>query len=142
MSRVSKVLYNLVTVDYDAIEAYEQAIKRLDSSRHQNQLKEFKQDHERHIENLSALLSEYDKKAPTGPDLKALCTEGKVMFADLIGDKAILRAMNINEKAAKKAYDKALDTDDMPSSVKQTIFSNLLDEERHQAWIEKQIAEM
>ena len=52
----ASALKDLVELDYDAVEAYEAAINRLDDEEYKDVLKTFKEDHERHISELSDVL--------------------------------------------------------------------------------------
>ena len=74
-----KTLKNLVALDYDAIEAYDAAIERLKDPGFAARLREFRQDHLRHTENLGAILRNMNEDVPQGPDMKRMLTEGKVV---------------------------------------------------------------
>ena len=139
MDKQAKTLQELVKLDYDAIEAYEEAIQRLEDSAHKSKLEEFRQDHVRHTENLGEILRKMNQEVPTGPDMKRMLTEGKVKIGSLGGDKAILRAMNANEKVTNETYEKALKLDNLDTHTRQTLEQNLADEQRHKAWIEQRI---
>ena len=139
MDKKAKTLKKLIELDYDAIEAYEEAIERLDNASYKQSLREFMQDHQRHTMNLAPFLKACGEEVPDGPDAMRFLTEGKVIIADLAGDKAILKAMNANEKTTNKAYEKALEVDDLDGELRQILLDNLNDEKRHKAWIERQI---
>lgn len=51
---LSERLENLLVLEYDAINAYEEAIKRLDDAERKRELAHFMGDHQRHTEELSA----------------------------------------------------------------------------------------
>lgn len=137
--KVAKTLKELVHLDYDAIEAYEAAIVRLQDSQVAAQLTEFKQDHINHTRNLGALLQQRNEQVPTGPDLKRLLTKGKVVLADLGDDHTILKAMSANEKVTNEVYEKALEIDGLTPDIRQVLLSNLNDERRHKNWIDQRI---
>lgn len=139
MDETAKTLQELVNLDYDAIEAYDEAIKRLDDAETGTKLAEFREDHVRHTENIGNILRNLGEEVPAGPDAKSLLTEGKVVIADLAGDKAILKAMVMNEKVTNKTYEKALKVDGLDAAMQQTLSQNLADEERHKTWIESRI---
>lgn len=140
--KIGKVLKELVRLDYDAIEAYEEAIEKLDDPRLKEKLAEFCQDHRRHTENLAPYLRALGEEVPTGPDLKRILTEGKVVIASLLGDKAIMIAMRANEGVTNTAYDAAVSHVDAGEDLRTTLRANLADEQRHKAWIEQAIAEL
>ena len=134
---VAKVLRELVYLDYDAIEAYEAAIDRLDNPEFRAQLTAFCEDHRRHTNNLASHIHEIGAEIPEGPDFKRILIEGKVIIAGLAGDKAILAAMRANEHATNKAYEKALEHVDPTEKLHATLHANLMDERKHLDWIEK-----
>lgn len=134
-SGVVKLLKELVHLDYDAIEAYEAAIDRLDNAEFRSQLAEYCDDHRRHTENLGRHLAELGEEPPSGPDLKRILTEGKVVIAGLAGDKAVLTAMLANEQVTNKTYEEALEHADASPEVRATLAGNLEDERRHRAWL-------
>src|SRR5690606_437297 len=104
---LAELLQDLIELDYDAIEAYEEAIKRLDNGGYKQKLEKFKADHERHTQNLAAPLRSMGEDVPTGPSAKRFLTRGKVVLADMAGDFAILKAMKSNEDDTNTAYERA-----------------------------------
>lgn len=142
MADRTKTLKELVSLDYDAIEAYDAAIERLETPTFAERLREFRQDHVRHTENLGSLLRKLNEDVPKGPDMKRMLTEGKVVIAGLGGDKAVLRAMQANEKVTNKAYEKALEANGADAATRDTLMKNLEDERRHKAWIDRTIEEL
>ena len=71
-----------------------------------------------------------------------MLTEGKVVIAGIMGDKAILTAMKSNEDDTNTAYERSVDNDVVPAQVKDTLREFLGDERRHRAWIEQQLETM
>ncbi|MEX0827508.1 MAG: DUF2383 domain-containing protein, partial [Haliea sp.] len=61
------LLSNLIELDYDAIEAYDAAIERLDDAGYRQALEQFCQDHVDHTLNLSQLLRSRGGLPPEGP---------------------------------------------------------------------------
>ncbi|MCE3254678.1 MAG: ferritin-like protein [Rickettsiaceae bacterium] len=136
---VEGLLSDLIKLDYDAAEAYEAAINRLDDSQYKSHLREFRQDHLRHTKNLGDILRNMKKNIPDGPDAKQILTQGKVVMANMFGDVAILRAMKSNEDQTNEAYEKALNHKGVTSEVKKVLEQNLQDERRHREWMIQQI---
>lgn len=134
-----RLLEELIKLDYDAIEAYDAAIERLSDPESKARLTEFRQDHARHVENLSAHLQALGRTAPTGPDMKRVLTKGKVVLGGLMGDEAILKAMKSNEDDTNAAYERA-SRQELSMDLKETIRRNHADEKRHRAWIEERLA--
>lgn len=129
-------LKDLLELDYDAIEAYEVAINRLENQEYKSKLTEFKKDHERHVSELTALLKKHNEDAPTGPSGKQWLTKGKVILADLAGDNAILVAMRSNEIDTNTAYERLNEFDDKWSDSVDILKRGLDDERKHKAWLE------
>jgi len=135
-SEFSSALKDLIELDYDAIEAYETAINRLESEAYKNQLKDFAEDHKRHVRELTNLLERHNEDAPTSASLgKQWLTKGKVVLANLIGDEAILAAMKSNEEDTNTAYERMNERDDKWEDSLDILRRGLEDERRHRAWL-------
>ncbi|MFC3909190.1 DUF2383 domain-containing protein [Legionella dresdenensis] len=130
-------LYELCELDYDAAEAYEAAINRINNEYYKTRLAAFKQDHLRHIEEITNLLERHNLKAPAGPGPKQILTEGKVVFANIFGDSAILKAMLSNEIDTNIAYERLNNRQDKWIDAEDILLRGLHDEKRHKAWIEE-----
>lgn len=136
------MLEHLIALDFDALEAYDQAIRRLESDKFRQQLTEFRADHERHIRELQPVVRELGGDPPNEADFKAVLAKGRVVLADLGGDAAILRAMKTNEDDTNTAYDRARGRVDVPTYVHDMLARNQADEHRHRAWIEATLRTM
>lgn len=139
-SNVLDLLEDLIKLDYDAIAAYEAAISRLDGKTFIAEMTAFRDDHVRHTQNLGALLGPMGRTPPTEGDAKAMLTKGKVLLADLLGDKAILQAMKTNEDDTNTAYERAVKHADVDMTTRQVLERNRADEARHRSWIEQTLA--
>ncbi|MBF0300647.1 MAG: DUF2383 domain-containing protein [Oligoflexia bacterium] len=135
----SDALKSLIELDYDAIEAYEEAIHRVDGQTYKEVLKEFTQDHKRHVHELSNLLLSKGVEVPKGPSIKQLLTKGKVVIATLISDKLILTAMRSNEDDTNTAYERMNSRTDIWPEAQSLILSGLADERKHKSWINEQL---
>lgn len=102
------MLNNLIQLDYDAIDAYDAAIDRIDSPEYKARLREFREDHARHTRDLGAVVTQLGGKSAQQGGAKSMLTRGKVMMADLMGDTAILQAMRSNEEDTNTAYERAV----------------------------------
>lgn len=129
-------LENLIQLDHDAVEAYEAAIDRLDDGGFSSQMRTFRDDHLRHIEQLSPVLAARGRSVPSGGDLKRFLTKGKVVLADMAGDKGILEAMRSNEEDTTTAYGRAAERADLDAEVRPLLQAAAADEGRHKSWIE------
>jgi uncharacterized protein (TIGR02284 family) len=133
------VLYQLIELDYDAVEAYRAAIERLHDPEERSALSGFMKDHERHISDLGVHLRSIGGEPPKGPDIKRVLTEGKVVIAGLLGDRAVLAAMKTNEDDTNTAYERASNRDDLTPELQLLLRRNLNDERRHRSWIEERM---
>lgn len=134
-------LKELCELDYDAIEAYKTAIKRLDNPLYISKLTEFMGDHERHTDEISQLLAKHSVKIPEGPSMKKFLTQGKVVLADLMGDDTILKAMQSNEVDTNTAYERLNKHEGKWTDSVQILERGLADERRHKAWIDAQLSQ-
>ncbi len=134
------MLNNLIQLDYDAIEAYDAAVDRLDSAEYKARLKEFREDHARHTRDVGAVVTELGGKPAKQGGAKSMLTRGKVMMADLLGDTAILQAMKSNEDDTNTAYERAVKAAEGTPAAATVLRAGLEDERRHRAWIEQAIA--
>lgn len=135
-------LNHLIELDYDAAAAYQAAIERVEDPAIKDQLGQFMSDHQRHTQELGAVVRDLGQLPPSGTDLKAMLTQGKVVIGGLMGDKGILRAMDSNEDDTNQAYEKALLRQDIAAGVETILQRNLADERRHRAWIENRLGMM
>ncbi|MBX3219759.1 MAG: DUF2383 domain-containing protein [Labilithrix sp.] len=138
---IADLLNSLLAIDYDAIEAYEVAIDRIDDDGDKAQLAEFKGDHERHVCEMHPLVVELGEKPVEKADIKRVLTKGKVVLASLVGDRMVLLAMKTNERDTNLAYDRAVQRIDLPSHVREVLLRNRDDERRHLAYIQGRLVD-
>jgi uncharacterized protein (TIGR02284 family) len=134
-SKLEDLLEDLIALDYDAADAYQAAIDRLENSRFRARLAEFKADHLRHVEELGEIVTSMGRTPPKGGDMKSILTSGKVVMAGLMGDKAILEAMRTNEADTNTAYERAVNFSGLVSTTREVLQRGLEDERRHCEWI-------
>ncbi len=138
---LTKVLCDLIALDFDAIDAYEQAIRRIQRDDvAKAELTKFMADHERHVRDLTPIVKGMGDEPPTKGDFMRFLTQGKVVLAALVGDQAILKAMKSNEDTTNQKYEESLGTSGLTPEVRQVLERNLQDERRHRAWIESRLA--
>ena len=140
-SSVVDLLNSLIELEYDALEAYKAAITRVDVFGDRSQLARFMQDHQRHIDDLTALVQAHGAEPAKEGDFKQILTKGKVVLSGLVGDKLVLGAMKTNEDDTNTAYEQALNHPGLTVEVRQVLEQNLADERRHRAWIERRLCE-
>lgn len=134
-TNVVSLLRNLIELDYDAIEAYEAAIEKLDNASFREQMSAFCDDHRRHVAELNPILQRLGGEPVLQGDIKRVLTKGKVYLGSLISDRAILAAMKTNEEDTNTAYERAVAHVGVDAETLAVLQRNLSDERRHRAWI-------
>lgn len=130
------MLCDLIELEYDVVEAYEIAINRLENQEYKNRLSSFKEDHLRHISEISELLKNHDIDSPTLPGIgKKWLTKGKVVLGSLVGDLTILMAMRSNEIDTNVAYERVLNHEKIWPESREIIDRAFKDEQKHKKWI-------
>lgn len=142
--KLIKQLNDLIALDFDAADAYETAVRRLDrDTLARETLTEFGADHLRHTVDLAACVRELGGTPAEKGDFMSLLTRGKVVLGSLLGDAKILAAMRSNEDTTNQGYDEALELDGLAAypRVQEVLRRNRDDERRHRAWIVDRIEE-
>jgi rubrerythrin len=128
-------LKDLVELEFDTIEAYETTLNRIEDKNYRGKLEEFKADHQRHTKEISDLLKKHNFDAPTGPSIgKQWLAKGKIVLANLIGDKTILSAMASNEEDTNTAYERINKRSDQWEDASEMLKKFFEDEKRHKLW--------
>ncbi len=135
-------LKDLVCLDYAAVEAYHAALSKLKNDKYKNTLEGFKNNHELHIRNISQFLREKGYHCPTGPGMKLLLSQGKVILATFAGDVAILKALRSNEFVTNDAYENINTYNEVPNNLKKILLEGYEDEKKHLFWIEDELEEI
>lgn len=129
-------LKELIELDYDAVDAYQAAIDRLENEEYKAKLGKFKADHESHIKVLNRILHAHDGVIVESGGAKGWLTKGKVILANLIGDKTILKAMRSNEEDTNTAYKKMNSHKAKWTDAADAIAQGMEDEEKHKKWLD------
>lgn len=130
-----KLLQSLVELDYDAIEAYEAAIERIDDTQIKSRLESFCEDHRRHVATLNPIIQRFGGDPILQGDIKRVLTKGKVVIGGLFGNRAVLMAMKTNEDDTNTAYERAVAQVGLGTDVHQILERHLADERRHREYI-------
>lgn len=131
-----KLVENLVGLEHDAIAAYDETIERLEDPAAKTKIAEFRDDHLRHLQQLSELARADGIDTPTEGGMKQMLTTGKVMMAGMMGDGAILKAMASNENDTVTAYERASGHVDAPEAARRIFRQAHADELRHREWMQ------
>jgi uncharacterized protein (TIGR02284 family) len=134
-----KKIKNLIQLDIDASFAYQQAIDGVDAEDVdvKSALLSFKHDHERHIQELSAILTAQGHKPPDyHRDFKGFLIEGMTAIRSALGTRQALKAMRQNEILTNKRYQDAVELTGLPAEVHDIVLRGREDERRHLEAIE------
>ena len=134
-NQFSGALIDLLKLDYAMLAAYDVALLKLENPIYISELKQFKEDHHRHILQINNLLLDHGIEPPTPPDLKQYLTKCAIYIATLFGDEAILLAMNRKEKAANAAYHLINHNLDRWPEATCVLRRGLEDETAHDLWV-------
>ena len=134
-----EMLQDLIRLDHAAVEAYQAAIERLDNDAWRQQLASFRNDHQRHIDELGPVVRQLGGEVPIDAGAKQLLAEGKVALGGLMDDTAILKAMRSNEADTNTAYERVAEK--APPEARDIVQRGLSDERRHCDWILAQLDE-
>ncbi|HBG20421.1 MAG TPA: ferritin [Desulfobulbaceae bacterium] len=138
---IAKKLSSLVQLDIDAVHAYKEAIEKIDDLQVREHLTQYRQDHERHISDLSAEIRRLGGTPPEfSLDFKGYLIKGFTSLRSTTGTKGALNAMHTNEKLTNKEYEAAKYWD-FPPDLKQMIALAREDERRHLEYIERALEE-
>ena len=126
------LLEDLIRLDYDAADAYQAAIYRLDD-----------RPFAMRWQSSSAIICATSRSSatffPTGAaprpegDMKGILAKGKVVIGGLMGDEFILHAMH--QRGGIIADERAVQFDALPSNDSRCLAARLEDERRHYQWI-------
>lgn len=128
-------LNRLIHLDYDAVGAYDAAIERIDVESIAARLREFREDHRRHIQDLSDAVRRLGGTPPEHADAKGVILKGFTAITSMMGTEAALRAMQGNEKLTNSHYQNALRRP-WSEDLRTLLERNIRDEQRHLAYIE------
>jgi uncharacterized protein (TIGR02284 family) len=138
MEDAIKRLNNLIHLDVDAIQAYQQAIDACDTAEIRARLTEFKGDHARHVRDLEGVVRSLGGEPVEGRDVKGFFIEGFTAIMSH-GDRSALFAMRGNEELTNRTYDAARKAN-LPAEAVTVVERNYQDEARHLAWIKDAIS--
>jgi rubrerythrin len=135
------MLNDLLQLDHDAVGAYGIAIHATADESHRETLREFRADHERHIEEITRLIQDRGGKPIQAPHLPTsvfkLATQKAGAFG---GETALLLAFKANERQSRDKYRRAAEgADDL--EVADVLARASDDEIRHYDWAVRALLE-
>lgn len=138
-SEILKELNSLTQLDIDAIHAYDQALSHIDVLSIKDQLTQFRDDHHRHVRDLSDAIRRLGGQPPSfQKDFKGFLIQGMTSARSSTGTEGALKAMKTNEQLTNRNYSQAVNMG-FPDDIKAIVERNFRDEQRHLATIEQWI---
>jgi hypothetical protein len=134
-------LNDLLQLDYDAVAAYALALNALEDPGYQDAVRHFKVDHERHIDELTALVHSYGGVPKAVPHLSGVFKLAVQAAGATSGDAAVIRAFKANETQSRDKYRRAASRQH-PAEVQGVLIRAARDEQRHFAWAMRTLGEL
>jgi uncharacterized protein (TIGR02284 family) len=138
---IVKLLEALAHVDIDAWHAYGQAMEKIeDALEIRRKLEEFRDDHRRHVTDLSGKIVDLGGNPPEfSKDFKGYLIEGFTALRSISGTQGALAAMRSNEQLTNRKYAKALEEKGLPSDIRDLLERDYADEQRHLHYVEDRL---
>jgi len=135
--RVSAVdtLNNLLIADFDAIGLYDRVLQSIDNEQFRGPLIQFREDHQRHINDLTQAIRNIQGEPMSRPSLMGPIAKVMASMAStLMGNKGSLQALYQGEQYVKNIYDQA-PVGGLPTQLRELVARNAEDEHRHSQWV-------
>jgi competence protein ComEA len=131
--KIITCLCELIALDLAAAVSYEFAAGVCKDGEIRSKLLEFKEEHERHVRDLSEHVRRAGQQPPDKIDAKGAFIQGYTQLSAQEDRTAVL-AMRGNEELTNNAYASAVAAG-VPGELKDLILRNFEDERRHMTWI-------
>lgn len=138
-----KVVSALVRLDLEAAMAYEVSARLVDVPDIAKQLRQFRDDHFRHVEETNPILIAMGAKAAERSKIEPGLLPGLAIMVGPLGPRAVLMALLNDEQMTTLSYEAVL-AYSWDSKVQKVFDRNRADERRHLQWLaekEEQLAE-
>jgi rubrerythrin len=132
-------LSSLMKLDIDAIEGYENALKKISQKEVYDQILKFRDDHIRHVDNIADIIVSLGGTPPSRtPDLRGVFLGGTTILQGLTGTEGAIKALQTGEKLTNKSYADAVGQG-FPLEIKTILQTNYEDEKNHLNYINSAI---
>jgi hypothetical protein len=130
-------LNDLLQLDHDAVQSYTLAMRELEHSAYRETLRRYRADHERHIEELTALVRAHGGMPMEFPHPTGVAKLAKQAAGGVGGDRRVLLAFRANERQARDKYARAAERSaEWPEDVQGVVRRAAADEQRHFEWVD------
>lgn len=134
-------LNDLLQLDYDAVAAYTLALNTLDDPGYRDAVRVFKAEHERHIEDLTALVRKYNGMPMPMPHLSGAFKLAVQGIGAMGNDAAVITAFKSNEVQSRDKY-RRVASRQHPPEVQGVLIRAARDEQRHFDWAMRTLSEL
>jgi hypothetical protein len=134
-------LNDLLQLDHDAVAAYALALNALEDPVYQEDVRRFKQDHERHIDELTELIHSFGGMPMPLPHASGVFKLAVQAVGATGGDAAVIRAFKANETQSRDKYRRAA-SKQHPPEVQGVLIRAARDEQRHFDWAMRTLGEL
>jgi hypothetical protein len=135
---VAEEVKRLLELEHDTLQAYDEGLRRLTDARMTLAFSAFGHHHARHVAELDLLLRSVAVPTPVVGSGR-IRARGRVLVCGLMGARATLRAMRINENETNAAYERFVLNSDVPVALRSWAQSALDEERRHRDWLDDAI---
>lgn len=129
-------LNDLLQLDHDAVQSYTLAVEQLKGHAYRETIRRYRGDHERHIEELTALVRAHGGQPISFPHPSSVDKLGVQAAGSVGGDTAVLLAFRANERQARDKYARAAEQAAWPADVLAVVRTAASDERRHYDWVD------
>lgn len=138
----NEVIKHLINMDFQAAEAHNAAMLRIEDPQLRTQILAFAEDHLRHARELCAVAHELGLELPAAVQAQHHLASDKMLLMGIFGDKALMMALKTNIDDTMLAYERAVAHAHLHPLAQQAVKRGLADQRRHHAWINAMLKQL
>lgn len=139
------LVYHLLEVELDAIDATLAAVRRLGDDEIASQMRQFVAEHHRQVRDLADCVRQLGGCPPTDGEFERVLSRGRGMIVGLVDDRAILAVIAASEADTEQACERLLEClgeDGADARLRDVVQRGLEDGRRHSAWLRQAIHDL
>jgi hypothetical protein len=129
-------LNDLLALQHDYLAANASSQERLFRDEARATARTVQQRHRKQVEELAETIRTLGGTPRMRSDLRRLISEGRVLLADMGGDRHVLRAMRANAEELQAAYDKARAVNALPEAIEVLLGRHVTELANERSWLE------
>ena len=137
--KVVNTLNMLGHLEFDAMEACDTILDRLEDPGRRSTVEGFKKEHEAHARSLAEEVARLGGTPTSGTAFKRVVKSGRIVIARPGGDKSFLAAMRANEHEAIQRYRRALEIQGLDGHTRGVLEGIMSSEQHQRSWIIDQV---